>query len=96
MKKIVITKLERYLSKEEAQVLNRYLSTKPGIYNLRKITKEAYLFEIKSIQPKEKAELKEDLNQIGLQIYKTEDTWKTLKERQEERESKEAPKLAQA
>lgn len=92
MKKIVITKMERYLSKEEAQVLNRYLADKPGIYNLRKITKEAYLFEIKNLGERAKAELKADLNGIGLQIYKTEDTWKALKERQEERESK----LAQA
>ena len=88
--KRVITKVDRYLYKEEAQgiynalLLNRELEKEN--LKIHKITNNAYMIELKDISTKIKNEIKQDVSSVKCTVYKTTDTLKELKRRQENRE----------
>ena len=88
--KRVITSIERYLTKEEAKgiynalLLNRELEKEN--LKIHKITNQAYMIELKDIETELKNQIKEDVASVGCTVYKTKDTLKELKRRQENRE----------
>lgn len=88
--KRVITSIERYLTKEEAKgiynalLLNRELEKEN--LKIHKITNHAYMIELKDITTELKNQIKEDVASVGCTVYKTKDTLKELKRRQENRE----------
>ena len=88
--KRVITSIERYLTKEEAKgiynalLLNRELEKEN--LKIHKITNHAYMIELKDIETELKNQIKEDVASVGCTVYKTKDTLKELKRRQENRE----------
>ena len=53
---------------------------------IHKLTNQAYMIEIKDIPTEKKNEIKEEIKIIECTIYKTTDTLKDLKQRQENRE----------
>ena len=88
--KRVITKIDRYLYKDEAKgiynalLLNRDIEEKN--LKIHKLTNQAYMIELKEVPTDIKNEIKEDLQVVDCTIYKTTDTLKDLKSRQENRE----------
>ena len=88
--KRVITKVDRYLYKEEAKsIYNALLLNKDIIeenLKIHKITNKAYMIELKDIETELKNQIKEDVASVGCTVYKTKDTLKELKRRQENRE----------
>ena len=88
--KRVITSIERYLTKEEAKgiynalLLNRELEKEN--LKIHKITNQAYMIELKDIETELKNQIKEDVASVNCTVYKTKDTLKELKRRQENRE----------
>ena len=92
--KRVITKIERYLTKEEAKsIYNAILidkDIKEENLKIHKLTNNAYMIEIKDISTEKKNEIKEEIKIIECTIYKTTDTLKDLKQRQENRETVQA------
>ena len=92
--KRVITKIERYLTKEEAKsIYNAILidkDIKEENLKIHKLTNQAYMIEIKDIPTEKKNEIKEEIKIIECTVYKTTDTLKDLKQRQENRETVQA------
>ena len=88
--KRVITSIERYLTKEEAKgiynalLLNRELEKEN--LKIHKITNQAYMIELKELSIEIKNQIKEDVASVNCTVYKTKDTLKELKRRQENRE----------
>ena len=88
--KRVITNIERYLTKEEAKgiynalLLNRELEKEN--LKIHKITNKAYMIELKDIETELKNKIKKDIEVIDCTVYKTNDTLKDLRQRQENRE----------
>lgn len=80
--KRLITKKHRYFTLDEAQCIYEILSQTNGTYQLREITKNAYAVEIIQIEDIEKVKLKHELKEIMATIYKTDEPWKDLTERQ--------------
>lgn len=94
--KRVITNIERYLTKEETKeiynTLLLYKDIKEENLKIHKLTKQAYMIEIKDIPTERKNQIKEDIKVIDCTIYKTTDTLKDLRQRQENRETVQALK----
>ena len=92
--KRVITKVDRYLYKEEAKGIYKALLLNSNIEkkNLKtqKITNQAYMIELIDIETELKNQIKEDVASVGCTVYKTKDTLEELKRRQENREIVEA------
>ena len=87
----VITKINRYLIKEEANYIIDSLKSNNYNCKLHKISKNYYMIELPNIDEDErKPILKEELNNIGFTIYKTDKTLKDLKIIQSEKELQEA------
>lgn len=88
--KRVITKIDRYLYKEEAKSIYNAIQLHRGIekenLKIQKLTNQAYMIELKEVPTDIKNEIKEDLKVVDCTIYKTTDTLKDLKQRQENRE----------
>ena len=88
--KRVITKVDRYLYKEEAKSIYNALLLNKDIteenLKIHKITNRAYMIELKDIETELKNQIKEDVTSVGCTVYKTKDTLKELKRRQENRE----------
>ena len=88
--KRVITKIDRYLYKEEAKGIYNALLLNSNIeeknLKIHKLTNQAYMIELKEVPTDIKNEIKEDLKVVDCTIYKTTDTLKDLKQRQENRE----------
>ena len=88
--KRVITKVERYVTKEEAKVIYKALQLNKDIekknLKIQKITNQAYMIELKDIETELKNQIKEDVASVGCTVYKTKDTLEELKRRQENRE----------
>ena len=88
--KRVITSIERYLTKEEAKgiynalLLNRDIEEKN--LKIHKLTNQAYMIELKDIETEQKNQIIEDVASVNCTVYKTADTLKELKRRQENRE----------
>ena len=88
--KRVITKVDRYLYKEEAKgiynalLLNRDIEEKN--LKIHKLTNQAYMIELKELSIEVKNQIKEDVASVNCTVYKTTDTLKELKRRQENRE----------
>ena len=88
--KRVITKVDRYLYKEEAKgiynalLLNRDIEEKN--LKIHKLTNQAYMIELKDLETEIKNQIKEDVASVNCTVYKTKDTLKELKQRQENRE----------
>ena len=88
--KRVITKIDRYLYKEEAKgiynalLLNRDIEEKN--LKIHKLTNQAYMIELKELSIEIKNQIKEDVASVNCTVYKTADTLKELKQRQENRE----------
>ena len=88
--KRVITKVDRYLYKEEAKgiynalLLNRDIEEKN--LKIHKLTNQAYMIELKELSIEVKNQIKEDVASVNCTVYKTADTLKELKRRQENRE----------
>ena len=88
--KRVITKVDRYLYKEEAKgiynalLLNRDIEEKN--LKIHKLTNQAYMIELKDLETEIKNQIKQDVSSVKCTVYKTTDTLKELKRRQENRE----------
>ena len=88
--KRVITKIDRYLYKGEAKgiynalLLNRDIEEKN--LKIHKLTNQAYMIELKEVSTELKNEIKQDVSSVKCTVYKTADTLKELKRRQENRE----------
>ena len=88
--KRVITKIDRYLYKGEAKgiynalLLNRDIEDKN--LKIHKLTNQAYMIELKELSIEVKNQIKEDVASVNCTVYKTADTLKELKRRQENRE----------
>ena len=88
--KRVITKIDRYLYKGEAKgiynalLLNRDIEEKN--LKIHKLTNQAYMIELKELSIEVKNQIKEDVASVNCTVYKTADTLKELKRRQENRE----------
>ena len=88
--KRVITKINRYLYKDEAKGIHDALLLNEDIkkenLKIHKITNQAYMIELKELTIEIKNQIKEDVASVGCTVYKTKDTLKELKRRQENRE----------
>ena len=88
--KRVITKIDRYLYKEEAKGIHDALLLNEDIkkenLKIHKITNQAYMIELKELSIEIKNQIKEDVASVNCTVYKTADTLKELKRRQENRE----------
>ena len=88
--KRVITKIDRYLYKDEAKgihdalLLNRDIEEKN--LKIHKLTNQAYMIELKELSIEIKNQIKEDVSSVNCTVYKTTDTLKDLKSRQENKE----------
>ncbi|MBQ8902452.1 MAG: hypothetical protein IJY87_05280 [Bacilli bacterium] len=84
--KRVITKIDRYLYKEEAKgiynalLLNRDIEEKN--LKIHKLTNQAYMIELKELSIEVKNQIKQDVSSVKCTVYKTTDTLKELKRRQ--------------
>ena len=80
--KRVITKIDRYLYKEEAKGIYKALLLNSNIEkkNLKtqKITNQAYMIELIDIETELKNQIKEDVASVGCTVYKTKDTSKDV------------------
>ncbi len=88
--KRVITKIDRYLYKDEAKGIHDALLLNEDIkkenLKIHKITNQAYMIELKELSIEIKNQIKEDVASVNCTVYKTADTLKELKRRQENRE----------
>ena len=88
--KRVITKVDRYLYKDEAKGIHDALLLNEDIkkenLKIHKITNQAYMIELKELSIEIKNQIKEDVASVNCTVYKTADTLKELKRRQENRE----------
>ena len=88
--KRVLTKVDRYLTKGEAKdtynTLLLYKELEEKNLKIHKLTNKAYMIELKEVPTEVKNKIKEDITVIDCTIYKTTDTLKDLKSRQENRE----------
>ena len=88
--KRVITKVDRYLKKVEARETYKTLLLYKDIteenLKIHKITNQAYMIELKDIETELKNKIKKDIEVIDCTVYKTNDTLKDLRHRQENRE----------
>ena len=88
--KRVITKIDRYLYKEEAKGIYKALLLNQEIekknLKIQKITNHAYMIELIEIPTELKNQIKEDVASVDCTVYKTKDTIEELKRRQENRE----------
>ena len=88
--KRVITKVDRYLKKVEARETYKTLLLYKDIteenLKIHKITNKAYMIELKDIETELKNKIKKDIEVIDCTVYKTNDTLKDLRQRQENRE----------
>ena len=88
--KRVITKIDRYLYKDEAKGIHDALLLNEDIkkenLKIHKITNQAYMIELKELSIEIKNQIKEDVASVKCTVYKTADTLKELKQRQENRE----------
>ena len=88
--KRVITKVDRYLKKVEARETYKTLLLYKDIteenLKIHKITNKAYMIELKDIETELKNKIKKDIEVIDCTVYKTKDTLKELRQRQENRE----------
>ena len=88
--KRVITKIDRYLYKDEAKGIHDALLLNEDIkkenLKIHKITNQAYMIELKDLETEIKNQIKEDVASVNCTVYKTADTLKELKRRQENRE----------
>lgn len=83
----VITKINRYLQEEEAMYIIHRLNDFNYPNKLHKLSNNAYMVELPNIDENErKSLLKEQLNEIGFTIYKTDRTLKDLRLLQKEKE----------
>ena len=83
----VITKTDRYLYEIEANFIRHTLNDYNYSHKLHKISKNAYLVELPNIDNNDRQKfLKEELNKIGLTIYKTNKSLNELREIQEKKE----------
>ena len=92
--KRVITKVDRYLKKVEAsetyKTLLLYKDITEENLKIHKITNKAYMIELKDITTELKNKIKKDIEVIDCTVYRTKDTLKELRQRQENRELVEA------
>ena len=88
--KRVKTKIDRYLYKDEAKGIHDALLLNEDIkkenLKIHKITNQAYMIELKELSIEIKNQIKEDVASVNCTVYKTADTLKELKRRQENRE----------
>ena len=88
--KRVITKIDRYLYKDEAKGIHDALLLNEDIkkenLKIHKITNQAYMIELKDLETEIKNQIKQDVSSVKCTVYKTTDTLKELKRRQENRE----------
>ena len=88
--KRVITKVDRYLYKEEAKGIYNELLLNSNIeeknLKIHKLTNQAYMIELKELSIEVKNEIKQDVSSVKCTVYKTTDTLKELKQRQENKE----------
>ena len=88
--KKVITKIDRYLYKEEAKGIYNALLLNSNIeeknLKIHKLTNQAYMIELKDISTEVKNEIKQDVSSVKCTVYKTTNTLKELKQRQENKE----------
>ena len=88
--KRVITKIDRYLYKEEAKSIYNAIQLHRGIekenLKIQKLTNQAYMIELKELSIEIKNQIKEDVSSVNCTVYKTTDTLKDLKSRQENKE----------
>ena len=88
--KRVITSMERYLYRDEAKSIYNALLLNTNIkgenLKVHKLTNNAYMIELKDIETEIKNQIKEDVKIVNCTVYKTKDTLKELKRRQENRE----------
>lgn len=83
----VITKTDRYLYEIEANFIRHTLNDYNYSHKLHKISKNAYMVELPNIDNNDRKKfLKEELNKIGLTIYKTDKSLSELREIQEKKE----------
>lgn len=83
----VITRINRYLLLEEAQIVAESLSSNNYNYKLHKISDYSYMIELLNIDKDDRKKLlKEELNKLDFTIYKTDKTLKELKEIQQGKE----------
>lgn len=90
--KKIITMKHRFFTKEEAntteKIINEILKNKDYKIEKKAITPGSYTIQIHDMNDIDKQNIKREISELNATIYKTNDTWKEIQQRQIDREMK--------